>query len=202
VRDLPLRDPQALPNALIVADHFHLVSLANKAVTEVRRRVTVDTTGHRGTAKDPIWAKRTRLLRAKERLSPEAFTKMWNGLIDNDPSGQILSAWIAKEELRKLLTLARTGGVRHDVAHQLFRFNNWCAGSTVPELERLASTIEAWWPEVLGFLQTGVTNAATEATNRTVKTAARTAYGFRNLNNQRRRVRFACTRCHRRATDR
>ena len=28
---------------------------------------------------------------------------MWNGLIDNDPSGQILSAWIAKEELRKLL---------------------------------------------------------------------------------------------------
>ena len=127
---------------------------------------------------------------------------MWNGLIDNDPSGQILSAWIAKEELRKLLTLARTGGVRHDVAHQLFRFNNWCAGSAVPELERLASTIEAWWPEVLGFLQTGVTNAATEATNRTVKTAARTAYGFRNLNNQRRRVRFACTRCHRRATDR
>jgi len=61
---------QALPNALIVADHFHLVALANKAVTEVRRRVTVDTTGRRGTAQDPIWAKRTRLLRAKERLSP------------------------------------------------------------------------------------------------------------------------------------
>ena len=192
---------QALPNALIVADHFHLVSLANKTVTEVRRRVTVDTTGHRGTAKDPIWAKRTRLLRAKEHLSPEAFSKTWNGLIDNDPSGQILSAWIGKEELRKLLALAKTGGTRHDVAHQLFRFNSWCANSAVPELERLASTIEAWWPEVLGFLQTGVTNAATEATNRTVKTAARTAYGFRNLDNQRRRVRFACTRCHRRATD-
>jgi len=126
---------------------------------------------------------------------------MWNGLIDNDPSGQILSAWIGKEELRKLLALARTGGVRLDVAHQLFRFNSWCANSAVPELERLAGTIEAWWPEVLGFLQTGVTNAATEATNRTVKTAARTAYGFRNLDNQRRRVRFACTRCHRRATD-
>ena len=70
----------------------------------------------------------------------------------------------------------------------------------MPELERLAATIEAWWPEVLGFLQTGVTNAGTEATNRTVKTAARTAHGFRNLNNQRRRVRFACTRQQRRAT--
>ena len=69
-----------------------------------------------------------------------------------------------------------------------------------PRARGLAGTIDTWWPEVLGFLQTGVTNAGTEATNRTVKTAARTAYGFRNLNNQRRRVRFACTRCHRRAT--
>ncbi len=90
---------QALPNALIVADHFHLVALSNQAVTEVRRRVTLDTTGNRGTAKDPIWAKRTRLLRAKEHLSPDAFSKMWNDLIDNDPSGQILSAWIAKEDV-------------------------------------------------------------------------------------------------------
>ena len=126
---------------------------------------------------------------------------MWNGLIDNDPTGQILTTWIGKEELRKLLATAKTGGNRHDVAHRLFRFNSWCADSNVPELERLAGTIENWWPEVLGFLQTNVTNAGTEATNRTVKTAARTAYGFRNLDNQRRRVRFACTRCHRRATD-
>jgi len=106
---------------------------------------------------------------------------MWNDLINNDPSGQILSAWIAKEELRKLLALAKTGGNRHDAAHQLFRFKTWCANAHIPELERLAKTIEAWWPEVLGFLQTDITNAATEATNRTVKTAARTAYGFRNL---------------------
>jgi transposase len=73
-----------------------------------------------------------------------------------------------------------------------------CAHADIPELERLAATIEAWWPEILGFLFTGVTNAGTEATNRTVKTAARTAYGFRNLDNQRRRVRFACTRQQRR----
>jgi transposase len=149
---------QALPNAQIVADHPHLVALANQAVTDIRRRVTIDTTGKRGTAKGPIWAKRNRLMRGKERLSPEAFIKMWNELVDNDPGGQILRAWIAKEELRKLLALAKTGGTRHDVAHQLFRFNTWCAGSDIPELERLAKTIEAWWPEVLGFLQTDITN--------------------------------------------
>lgn len=53
---------------------------------------------------------------------------------------------------------------------------------------------------MLAFLRTAVTNAGTEATNRTVKTTARTAYGFRNLDNQRRLVRFACTRSHRRVT--
>jgi transposase len=191
---------QALPHALIVADHFHLVRLANQAVTDVRRRVTWDTHGRRGRAADPAWAARRRLLRGRERLRPSQFARMWNELVDADPTSQILTAWIAKEELRTLLTCARTGGHRHEISNRLHRFNAWCADSRLPELERLAATIEAWWPEVLGFLQTGITNAGTEATNRTVKTAARTAYGFRNLDNQRRRVRFACTRRDRRVT--
>ena len=93
---------------------------------------------------------------------------------------------------------ARRGGQRHDIAHRLHRFYDWCACSDIPEVERLAATIDAWWPEVLGILETGVTNAATEGTNRTVKTTARIAYGFRNLDTQRRRVRFDCTRQHRR----
>jgi transposase len=189
---------EALPHALIVADHFHLVRLANQAVTDVRRRVTWDLHGRRGRATDPAWAARRRLLRGRERLRPEQFAKMWNDLVDADPSSRILIAWIAKEELRALLACARTGGQRHEISARLHRFNAWCADSRLPELERLAGTIEAWWPEVLGFLQTGITNAGTEATNRTVKTAARTAYGFRNLDNQRRRVRFACTRRNRR----
>ena len=191
---------EALPNALIVADHFHLVRLANQAVTDVRRRVTWDLHGRRGRATDPAWAARRRLLRGRERLRPEQFARMWNDLVDADPSSKILTAWIAKEELRALLACARSGGHRHQISVRLHRFNAWCADSRLPELERLAGTIEAWWPEVLGFLQTGITNAGTEATNRTVKTAARTAYGFRNLDNQRRRVRFACTRGHRRVT--
>jgi len=144
----------------VVADHFHLVRLANQAVTDVRRRVTWDTHGRRGRKTDPAWAARRRLLRGRERLSEAQFIRMWNDLIDGDPTGKILTAWIAKEELRALLATAERGGQRHDVAHRLHRFNSWCARSGLPELERLAGTIEAWWPEVLGFLQTHVTNAA------------------------------------------
>ena len=161
--------------------------MVNCQSPEARRRIA-----NRHAAERRLWV--------VQHLTGAQFARMWNDLIDGDPSGQILTAWIAKEELRALLALASTGGQRHQVSHRLFRFHSWCADSKLPELERLAGTIDAWWPEVLAFLRTGVTNAATEATNRTVKTAARTAYGFRNLDNQRRRVRFACTRRSRRAT--
>jgi hypothetical protein len=45
---------------------------------------------------------------------------------------------------------------------------------------------------------TGVTNATSESLNRIAKLEARMAYGFRNPENQRRRVRIACTRGTRR----
>ncbi len=35
---------------------------------------------------------------------------MWNDLIDGDPTGKILTAWIAKEQLRALLATAQRGG--------------------------------------------------------------------------------------------
>jgi len=125
---------------------------------------------------------------------------MWDDLVDHDGTGQILTAWIAKEELRGLLGTARHGAVRSDVAHRLTRFYIWCANADIPELTRLAGTVETWWPEILNFLNTGVTNAGTEGTNRLIKDAARVTFGFRNLDHQRRRVRFACTRRTRLAT--
>ena len=102
----------ALPDARVAVDHFHLIMLANKAVTAVRQRVTRDLLGRRGRKIDPTWANRRLLLRGRERLSPAALARMWNGCVDHDPTGQILSAWIAKEELRALCATAARGGHR------------------------------------------------------------------------------------------
>jgi hypothetical protein len=43
---------------------------------------------------------------------------MWDTIIDEDPSAQILSAWIAKEELRTLLSTVRIGGDTHLTLHR------------------------------------------------------------------------------------
>ena len=87
---------------------------------------------------------------------------------------------------------------RHTISERLHRFHADVLAADLPEATRLALTVEAWWPQIEGFCQTRITNAATEGTNRMMKDAASIAFGFRNLDNQRRRVRFRCTRRTRR----
>jgi len=169
--------PGLLPNARLVVDHFHIVKLANDAVTKVRRRVIWEHNGRRGRKIDPAWAK---------RLSDKAFTTMWNSLIDSDPSAQILTAWIAKEELRKVLALARTGARRDQIAARLYDFYHWCAHADIDELNTLASTVETWWPAIEAFIDTGITNARTEGINRLLKQVKCSACGFRNTANSHR----------------
>jgi transposase len=106
----------------------------------------------------------------------------------------ILAAWNAKEDLLDLLATARTNPNREHTAALLYQFYRRCADADLPELERLATTVETWWPEILAFLLTGITNAGSEGTNRVIKTVARDAYGFRNPTNQRLRTRCATTR--------
>lgn len=195
-----IRTPGLLPNATVVVDHFHLVKLGNDALTKVRRRVTWELRERRGRKRDPEWANRRGLLRARERLSQKSFATMWNAILAEDPSGQILSAWIAKEELRTLLSTVRVGGDPHLTRHRLHRFLSWCIDSQIPELLTLATTIDTWWPEINAFIATGITNAATEGYNRLAKQVKRAACGFRNRENSARRIRFHCTRKQRAAT--
>lgn len=182
----------ALPHAAIVVDHVHLVQLANQMGTKVRQRVTQETLGRRGRGGDPGWANRRLLLRGRQQLSDQAFTRMGNGVIDHDPCAELLAAWIAKEELRGLLSCAARGGVPAHLAHYQYRFFSWCAGADVAAVTTLAKTIDRWWPAVLAFLPTGITNAETERTNRLVKQVLRAACGFRNTRHYQDRVRSHC----------
>lgn len=65
----------ALPDAVVAADLFHLVRLANDTLTKVRQEATRTVRGRRGRAKDPEWANRRKLLTGHERLSEPASTR-------------------------------------------------------------------------------------------------------------------------------
>jgi hypothetical protein len=107
-----------------VVDRFHLGKLGNDAVTKVRRRVTWELRDHR--AASSIRSGPTGVgCCGRERLSQSSFARMWNTIIDEDPRARILSAWIAKEELRTLLSTVRIGGDTHLTRHHLNRFLTW-----------------------------------------------------------------------------
>ncbi|MFI5689746.1 transposase [Streptomyces sp. NPDC051636] len=120
---------------------------------------------------------------------------MWNTLLGEGKIGQqLLTAWIAKENLRTLLALTRTGADRHRVGHARWKFLTWCADSDIPEVRQLAITGDRWWPEIDAFIGTGHSNARSEGINRVIKLVARHAFGFRNADNQRLRTRCVTTR--------
>ena len=194
---------RALPRARIAVDLFHVVQLAVKVTADVRRRATREKYGRRGKKDDPEYGLKGPLSRNLEDLSPEKFAKVIETL-DADGHGQrIAIAWIAKEKLRAALNLrariTRSTPCERQVRDRLFAFYDWCAQSEdIPELVTLATTVSRWEDEIVTAVLTGVTNAVSESLNRLAKLEARMAYGFRNPENQRRRVRIACTRSTRR----
>ena len=180
---------RALPNARIVVDHWHLVRLANQALTEVRQRAAREQHGGRGTSADPAWAHRQLLLRAGDQLTPAALARLRLVLDRHDPTNEISAAWGCKELLRQLLTAhGPTAYSPSMTAHRLTRFLTACVDADMPETTRLAATIETWWPQIEAFLRLGVTNARTEGYNRVIKQVKRVACGFRNQDNYERRI--------------
>ena len=186
----------SLPDATLVVDRFHVAQLANAAVTEVRRRVTVQQRGRRGRKGNREWELRNRLTRSGSRMHAKHLDAMVDDLqaLPKKIGAPVLMAWNCKEDLMDLLALHGTNPNRPEISALLTEFYENAAASGLPEIERLATTVSTWWPEILAAITTGVTNAGSEGTNRVIKTDARCAYGYHNPANQRRRTRCATTR--------
>jgi transposase len=105
-------------------------------------------------------------------------------LATDDPTNEIGAAWGVKELLRQLLA-AEPG---HDARRRLAAFYQAVLRADMPETTRLAETIDAWWPQILAFLQLRITNARTEGYNRIIKQVKRVGCGFRNIDNYQRRI--------------
>jgi transposase len=178
-----------LPHAVRVLDAFHVVKLGFDAVDQVRRRVQQETLGHRGRAGDPLYGIRRVLRRGHDHHSDLSWTRLLRGLDAGDPDGEVAAAWIAAQELR--LLYRHTDPTR--AAAAFYRWLTFCADSEVPELQRLARTLDSWRDELLArFTAAGVSNGPTEAINLLIKKVKRVGHGFRNFANYRLRLLLHC----------
>ena len=72
-------------------------------------------------------------------------------------------------------------------------FFQHAADADVPELTRLAHTVDRWRDEILAFHTTGgASNGPTEAVNLLIEKIRRLGHGYRNFTNYRRRLLLGC----------
>ncbi len=128
-----------LPAATRVLDCFHVTRLGFAAVDDVRRRVRTRPSGT-GRRNDPLFGIRRLLRRRADRLTPYAWARLLTGLDLGDRDAQISRTWIAAQDLR----LIYTAPDRHHAEQRLHRWLTLCADTDVPELHRLARTIDSW----------------------------------------------------------
>ncbi len=129
-----------LPQATRVLGAFHVVRLGLDAVDQVRRRVQHETLRHRGHAGDPLFRIRRLLRRGHDQHTDRSWTRTLTGLAVGDRHKQVGPAWIAAQELR-LLYRERS---RDRAEQRLLRWFTTIAERGIPELVRLARTLDAW----------------------------------------------------------
>ena len=159
----PLRQAveMALPDAAVVADKFHVVALAGRALQEVhgekRRRGSIAWLLQRGVE---------RLTPAQRERAVEALTK--------EPD--LARAWALKEGLRAVYKRRR----QDEAAAALDTWIRDAQASGLRPFQRAGTTLSKWRSEVLNYWRYPITNALVEGKHNRIKTLKRRAYGYRN----------------------
>jgi transposase len=171
-----------LPKAAQVVDPFHVISLANRALDAVRRRVQNEQTGHRGRRDDPLYRVRRALLTGEEKLDERASERLASLLALGDPNAEVAIAYRVKERLRDFYKTFDAGEARA----MLQDLENHCLRKSMPpEIQKLGRTIRHWFEKICNFHLARVSNGPTEAINNLIKRIKRVGFGFRNFENYR-----------------
>lgn len=155
-----------LPPTAVAVDHFHLVSLANQAVTEARQNLS-------SRSKDTAAVASTRPGRTAccscgpVTSSPILQTRrLAEVFAADDPTGKLQAVWKAMEQLKALL---RTGSLAHAaVAKEELKILVKAAGR--PKTNKLYRTVCRCWNEIEVPIVTGATTPKWKPTTPTSNT--------------------------------
>ena len=115
-------------------------------MTDPCRRIQQELTGHRGRRHDPLYRIRRLLRRGHDHHTDRSWARLVAGLDAGDTTDeQLAKTWIAAQELRLLYRCPD----RARAEQHLYAWLVHCADAGVPELQRLARTIDSWRHELL-----------------------------------------------------
>ena len=171
------------PNARIVADRFHVIRLLNHHFLACWREL------------DPVACKNRGLLslmrRHRHRLKPEQRPRLAAYLAEH-PALEVIYRF--KQRLCYLLLKKhKTRRQCERLAHRLLRAIEDLKASGLAQLAQLGNTLESWSPEIARMWRYTKNNGITEGFHNKMETISRVAYGFRNFENYRLRVKVLCS---------
>lgn len=170
------------PNALIVADRFHVIRLMQHQCMMTYRQLSKQIKSNRG-----ILA----LLRTRpDNLSPEKKAKRDAFLAENPAIDAIYQF---QQQLHTLLMKrALTQNGCRKIIPTFLEMLAELKQSSFKALASLGKTLCSWKDEVARMWRFSKSNGITEGFHRKMKLIQRRAYGFRNFENYRVRVRVLC----------
>jgi transposase len=163
-----------LPRAVLIFDHFHIVSLLNDKLSELRRQLhnQANTNQEKKVLKGTRWL----LLKNPENLDlrRNERQRLEEALELNKP---LATAYYLKEDLRQFWQQEnKTTATRF--------FNDWLGRARASEiriLDRFAATLERHRQGILAYYDHPISTGPLEGTNNKIKTLKRQAYGFRDM---------------------
>jgi len=150
-----------LPETAIVADKFHVLALAGRALHEVR--------GETRRPGNLAWL----LQRGAEKLNQAERARLLQAL-SADP--RLAHAWGLKEALREVYGKKR----REEAAAALANWIEEAEKGDLRPFRRTAATLRRWQQEVLNYWRYPLTNALVEGKHNRIKALKRRGYGYRN----------------------
>ena len=150
----------------------------NDALDKVRSRLQG---GSRRDKRRELFKSRYTLLKGAERLADWEKLKL-NQLFHRYP--ELKGAWMLKESFRAWYRESD----RSRAEEVLGLLEKRIAKDSLPEFKQLLHTLSNWREEILNYFDYRITNGFVEGKNNRIKTIKRIAYGYRNMDNFRRRI--------------
>ena len=161
------------PQAVHCLDPFHLVTWATKALDEVRRQVWNTVRGGKtGRTARSVQLKGARwaLWRNPNTLSDKQRRTLAYIQITNKP---LYRAYLLKEQFREVFALGGRNGKQ-----LLAEWLRWAARCQIRPFVRLAKRIRYYLAGIHAALDSGLSNARTEANNTHLRVLTRQGYGY------------------------
>jgi transposase len=167
---------EAFPNAMIVADRFHVERIFTRKVNKYRKKITGDD------RKNPI---SKLLLRPAHKLDffERCAVVKW---LNHHP--KLREIWEAKEALSRFF---RTKGMKR-ARKALGKLLDRMGRSKVRAVTALRKTLINWQREILNFHHERLSNGRVEGFNRVGKLIQRMGYGYKRFSNYRLRLLNTC----------